>query len=148
MARKQIVQKMKPILVRRRDLLRSSLNGELAHFNTSDEKTVGDEADSALDSDYGFINSQLAETESRELERIEHALQQMREGQYGVCELCGKNIPLARLQALPYATNCIGCQRAIERDETSRQLQTDWSRVTDNEDESRFSTLDMTSLVL
>lgn len=148
MTRKQTVQKMKPILVRRRDLLRSSLNGELAHFNTSDEKTVGDEADSALDSDYGFINSQLAETESRELEQIEHALQQMREGRYGVCELCGKNIPLARLQALPYATNCIGCQRAAERDETSWQLQTDWSRVSDNEDESRLSMMDITSLVL
>ena len=52
--------------------------------------------------------------ESRELANIERALEQMREGNYGVCELCSSSIPLARLQALPYATTCINCQREAE----------------------------------
>jgi DnaK suppressor protein len=39
----------------------------------------------------------------------------MRDGKYGSCEVCGGKIPLARLNALPYATMCIECQRDLER---------------------------------
>ncbi len=61
------------------------------------------------------ISSQLAEVESRELVRIEEALEKIREGNYGDCEGCDKPIPLARLQAVPYATMCIECQRKTEK---------------------------------
>jgi DnaK suppressor protein len=71
--------------------------------------------DAALNSIQDDIDSQLAEVESRELTRIEYALERMREGQYGVCEGCGQAIPTARLYALPYATYCITCQREAER---------------------------------
>ena len=37
----------------------------------------------------------------------------MKEGNYGQCEVCSCRIPMARLDALPYATMCIGCQREI-----------------------------------
>ena len=36
-------------------------------------------------------------------------------GQFGICEGCGTGIPMARLNALPYATYCIKCQREAER---------------------------------
>jgi DnaK suppressor protein len=39
----------------------------------------------------------------------------MRAGQYGLCEVCNGKIPMARLNALPYATMCIECQRDLER---------------------------------
>jgi DnaK suppressor protein len=39
----------------------------------------------------------------------------MRKGDYGVCDGCNQVIPLARLQALPYATMCIQCQREAEK---------------------------------
>jgi len=38
------------------------------------------------------------------LEKVEHAQKRMREGLYGTCEISGKPIPLARLEALPYAS--------------------------------------------
>ncbi len=41
------------------------------------------------------------------LEKIERALKRMDEGTYGVCEVSGKPIPLARLEALPYATTTV-----------------------------------------
>jgi DnaK suppressor protein len=71
--------------------------------------------DAALDSTQDEISSQLAEVESRELASIENALERMRNGQYGSCEYCGCKIPMARLNALPYATVCIACQRDVER---------------------------------
>ena len=39
----------------------------------------------------------------------------MRVGKYGSCEVCNGKIPMARLNALPYATMCIECQRDLER---------------------------------
>jgi len=114
MTRKESLLRLRQVLIRRRDALRRTLHGELEHFNTMDERVVGDVVDQALETDYGTINSQLAETESRELEQIEHALTRFRERRYGVCESCDRNIPLARLRALPYATTCIRCRKEAE----------------------------------
>ena len=69
---------------------------------------------SSHDSEHDELNSQLAAAESRELAQIDNALQSIREGSYGVCESCASAIPLARLEAIPYATLCIKCQRAAE----------------------------------
>jgi RNA polymerase-binding protein DksA len=41
------------------------------------------------------------------LEKVNHALRRMDEGVYGLCEVSGKPIPLARLEALPYATTLV-----------------------------------------
>ena len=40
---------------------------------------------------------------------IEEALHTIEEGTYGVCEVCSKNIPKKRLEALPEATMCTKC---------------------------------------
>jgi YteA family regulatory protein len=50
----------------------------------------------------------------RHISEIEGALARMQEGSYGVCEVCGKPIPRARLEAMPSATACIACQERIE----------------------------------
>lgn len=41
------------------------------------------------------------------LERIKHAQDRMEKGLYGICEVTGKPIPMARLEALPYATTVV-----------------------------------------
>lgn len=56
----------------------------------------------------------------RELERIEHALQRIDEGTYGICEIGGEEIPLERLEARPAATLCIIHQR--EQDQQAYDL--------------------------
>jgi DnaK suppressor protein len=88
----------------------------------------GDEVDVAIDSAQTEISSHLAETESRELAAVEAALERIREGNYGRCEGCGGKIPKARIEALPYATLCINCQREME--ETGELAnRPDWSRL-------------------
>jgi DnaK suppressor protein len=39
------------------------------------------------------------------------ALRRMAEGSYGTCERCAADIPLQRLEILPYARFCVPCQR-------------------------------------
>ncbi|MCX7414040.1 MAG: TraR/DksA family transcriptional regulator [Planctomycetia bacterium] len=115
MARKDALLSLRAILVRRRDALRSALAGDLTLLKELRSESPGDVIDAALDSTQDEISSQLAEVESRELASIENALERIRSGQYGTCEYCGCKIPLARLNALPYATMCIACQREVER---------------------------------
>lgn len=114
-----------------RDVLRSALAGDLSLLKELRGQSRGDVADFALDAAQDEISSQLAEVESRELANIEGALERIREGSYGDCENCSEAIPLARLQALPYATQCIGCQRESEKGGSRRGVP-DWSRVTDS----------------
>jgi DnaK suppressor protein len=131
MARKDSILNLRQVLIKRRDALRKALAGDLSLLKELREQTSGDVVDFALDSSQDEISSQLAEVESRELASIEKALESMREGTYGLCEGCEKPIPLARLQALPYATTCIDCQREAEKSGIDPGEAANWARVTD-----------------
>lgn len=115
MARKDALLNLHAILVRRRDALRNALDGDLTLLKELRSESPGDLGDAAIDSSQDEISSQLAAVEARELGSIENALERMKDGSYGTCEICGGKIPLARLQALPYATMCISCQREEEK---------------------------------
>ena len=146
MARKEQILKMRSVLVRRRDALRKALAGDLSLLKELREQQGGDVVDAALDTAQDEISSQLAEVESRELANIEKALDRMRVGSYGLCESCTEKIPIARLNALPYATLCIECQRAEETGGGSGGYNADWSRVLDSsyaENDVSFSDLEI-----
>ena len=143
MARKDAVNNLKQILIRRRDALRKALAGDLNSLKELRQQTSGDVMDAAMDTAQDEISSQLAEVESRELTHIETALERMRTGEYGDCEACGEGIPLARLQALPYATMCIGCQREAEKNGEIAGGAANWGRILDSAGESDVSVNDM-----
>ena len=128
--RKELIQTLQKVLRKRRDALRSALSGDLSLLNQLREQSKGDVVDFALDAAQDEISSQLAEVESRELANIERALERIRDGEYGLCDHCGGNIPLARLQALPYATSCIRCQRELEKIGAGSGTP-DWGKITD-----------------
>jgi len=44
-----------------------------------------------------------------ELQQIDFALERMNRGTYGMCQSCGREIPFARLDALPSALHCMSC---------------------------------------
>lgn len=57
----------------------------------------------------------LAALAARRLEAIDHALARVRSGQLGVCEKCGRDIAVARLRALPGASQCTRCASQSEK---------------------------------
>lgn len=129
MARKDALKKMQQVLVRRRDALRRMLAGDLSSLNELGGQSHGDVLDAAVDTARDELNSQLAEVESRELSMIDEALDRMKSGSYGKCDGCGKPIPLARLQVVPYATECIECKRKSEGGTSSGWS---WDRTPNN----------------
>jgi YteA family regulatory protein len=45
--------------------------------------------------------------------KIDRALRDIENGDYGVCKICGKVIPEERLDFIPYAEHCVNCQNGI-----------------------------------
>ena len=48
------------------------------------------------------------------LHMIQHALERINDGSFGICVACEDPIRLKRLQALPWASLCIQCQEQAE----------------------------------
>lgn len=114
--RREELKKLEEQLMKRRDELLRELQGGIGSLRKDAASPTGDSADVAMDIMQEDLYSQLAELESQELMRIEHALQRIREGTYGICEECGQPIPAARLKALPYTTLCVKCQAEYEEE--------------------------------
>src|SRR5437588_12978135 len=113
MARREALLRLHKSLIDRRGELFRRLGGDLKDLlHRSGES--GDSADQAFESCGEEVTSQLAQLESRELMQIERALVRLKQGTYGLCEHCQKKIPVPRLNALPFSTTCIQCQREME----------------------------------
>ena len=136
MARREaLVRLHKSLLARRADLFKR-LGGEMRDLgHTRLAVSTGDSADAAFDSGSEEIASQLAELEARELNQVQRAINRLKQGSYGQCELCSTKIPVARLNALPYSTLCIKCQRELETDANwlASRGGHDWTRIADHD---------------
>jgi DnaK suppressor protein len=72
-------------------------------------------ADTATETYDRELDYTLEENSGHLLGEIDAALQRIESGTYGTCTNCGNRIPEERLEALPWATLCIDCQRNQER---------------------------------
>ena len=137
-------------LLASRERLRRKLASELAHLHDCNPAdAIGDSADLAFEADGDEISSRLAELDDRELSQIERALTRWDDGTYGICESCQKLISLVRLVALPYATACIHCERAMEKlsEGCVRTSRANWAKITDGPIPMQDPRLDLTVLV-
>jgi DnaK suppressor protein len=71
-------------------------------------------ADTATETYDRELDYTLEENSEHVLADIDAALKRIDDGTYGTCTNCGKQIPVERLEARPYATLCIDCQRQRE----------------------------------
>lgn len=131
MSRKESIAKLRETLLRRRDAMRRALAGDLSLLQELHQEKTGDVLDAAADTVQDELNSQLVEVESRELKALDDAIARLEQGVYGTCDGCGKSIPLSRLRAIPYATDCIDCRRRAEEGGNNVGVSS-WNRVFDN----------------
>lgn len=78
-------------------------------------------ADSGTDNFDRDFALTLLSSDKDALSEIDAALQRIVEGTYGVCELTGKKIPRARLEAIPWTRYTVEAQAQIEREGRIRQ---------------------------
>jgi RNA polymerase-binding transcription factor DksA len=80
------------------------------------------QADAGSDAyDRDFALSLLSQ-EQDALYEIEEALKRIDGGTYGICEMSGKPIPHARLEAIPFARYTVECQTVIEKQKKATRI--------------------------
>jgi len=94
--------------------LRRIVNRTQADGRSADEDSTQDIADRAASSyNKEFLFSQ-SNNERHLLQMVEKALARIREGSFGECINCGKEINSKRLEAVPWTRYCIQCQEKLE----------------------------------
>ena len=63
---------------------------------------------------------QLASKSGRLIYHIDEALRRIKDGNFGTCQQCGKEISRARLEAVPHARMCIACKEKEEQQKAGR----------------------------
>ena len=79
----------------------------------------GDAGSDAYDRDFAL---NLLSKEQDALEEIQAALERITAGSYGICEISGKKIPQARLEAMPFARLTVECQSQWEKENPHRKF--------------------------
>jgi len=79
---------------------------------------LGDQA--YLEQDRGFL-IRVRERERNLIWKIREALERIDRGTFGICEVCGREIPEERLRARPVATLCLDCKLRQEEEERRRE---------------------------
>jgi RNA polymerase-binding transcription factor DksA len=84
-----------------------SMEDELGEVSSggSGDNHLGDMATVTYDRE---LDHGLEEGVQHTVEQIDGALRRIEDGSYGTCEVCGEPIAPARLEAIPWATRCIG----------------------------------------
>lgn len=99
------------------DLREKLTDGVERHMIASKEEVTGGVPDINDDATRTYnrqVILNLSEQERGQLEKIDEALQKIEDGQYGNCEECGENIPIKRLDIVPFAKFCVECKNKIE----------------------------------
>jgi RNA polymerase-binding protein DksA len=95
---------------------RDRLRAEVAQgIIAPDPMTYGSQAAAASQVFEQQRDLALRDHNQQHLAEVEAALQRLDDGTYGTCVECGHPIASERLEALPWASHCIGCQRMIGR---------------------------------
>jgi len=73
------------------------------------------QADEGTDDFNRTISLEVSSKELDILRQIERALEKIADGTYGICDITGEEIPLPRLEAIPYATMTVKAQEKFEK---------------------------------
>jgi RNA polymerase-binding protein DksA len=95
-----------------RDEHPGSLEDETEEPLGTTDNHLADTATATLDREIDFT---LGENSEQVLAEIDDALQRIEDGTFGTCRTCGQPIAPERLEAMPWATQCIDCKRKEER---------------------------------
>lgn len=105
--RQKQLNKLKEQLTKELEDVKSRLHTD-KHLETTELSNYDNHpADNATDLTDQNTEMAIEQHKVDEIEQLESALKAMEEGTYGKCEVCGDDIPIERLEALPMARTCI-----------------------------------------
>ena len=112
---KATLKKFRTLLTDKRDEILKKAKQTLEQDMTLDTDDLSDEMDLASSEYLQSFTFRLRGREKSFLEKIEKGLRKIDEGTFGICEECGEEISVKRLEARPETTLCIRCKEDQER---------------------------------
>lgn len=108
---------LKDILLLERKKILTHLEEVQSESTAELSELTGDSADLASVEISQSSRSKLGIRQRKLLSKIDHALSKFEDGTYGICELTGEEIPIARLRARPVAQYTVEAKEELERKE-------------------------------
>jgi DnaK suppressor protein len=119
---KKIQDIRKNLVMQRKELLVGAMEA-LNELNELPGQTVfpdlGDQATAEIDRNFML---RLKGREQKLLKKIEEALDRIDHGVFGICDKCGQEINVRRLEARPVTTMCIECKTLQEEEEKLMEI--------------------------
>jgi len=112
---KKKLESFKKRLETRQQELRRMVTRTQQDGRSADEDTAQDIADKAASSYNKEFLFHQSNNDRQLLLMVENALARIREGSFGECISCGKEINPKRLEAVPWTRHCIECQEKLEK---------------------------------
>lgn len=109
-------ERYKKILMEKKEEIVAKLSeaySESREVETGIAQDIADKAESSYTKE--FLLS-LSDAERKQLFLIDEALKRIEKDEYGICQMCQKNISKKRLNAVPWAPHCIECQEKAEEE--------------------------------
>lgn len=88
------------------------ITDDVRHVNKPPEQ---DFSEQAVEAENNEVIDALGNAARDEVEKIKQAISRIDAGTYGICLICGEPIKKERLNALPYANQCIRCAERSQR---------------------------------
>jgi DnaK suppressor protein len=104
-------------LLDRRVQIEKNLTGTSLELDEMRDLELNDEGDHAAASAETIVDSAILVQQRKELNEIELALDKIKQGTYGICEMCEEPIGKPRLEVKNFARFCITCREINEKEE-------------------------------
>lgn len=118
--RKEKIEEIKKKLIKQKEQI--LIDAGLMISNLPSENNfseIGDIATQEIDRSFLL---RLRDRERKLLKKIEKTIEKIESGTYGICESCGAEIPIERLQARPVTDLCIECKTEQEEAEKLKEV--------------------------
>ncbi len=111
------IESFKNTLLALRARLTNSVSSASEDVKSNDEMKgySQHQADEGTDDFIRNISLEVTGKEVEVLRQIDRALEKIDEGTYGKCDLTDEDIPVRRLEAIPYATMTVAAQDKLEK---------------------------------
>ncbi|KAF0185147.1 MAG: DnaK suppressor protein [Nitrospirae bacterium] len=116
--RQKKIQGIRKKLVQQREELLAGAGITMTTLPSETSTELGDQASAEIDRNFTL---RLRDRERKLLKKIEETIEMIDNGEYGICEGCGCEITIKRLDARPVTTMCIDCKTEQEEEEKLRE---------------------------
>ncbi|SFV90391.1 C4-type zinc finger protein, DksA/TraR family [hydrothermal vent metagenome] len=113
----QEMELFKERLLKRKAQIEKNLEGTSLELKEMSSLELNDEGDFAAASAESVVDSAILAQQRKELAEIDLALDKIKNGTYGICEMCEEPIGFARLEVKNFARFCIVCREINEKEE-------------------------------